>query len=73
MINIRGLFPLLLVLVSSTLVEDMDEDIGEAIFHDNQLYLIYVYRQISEEYFVPFREYCNLPETFCTTMNPKVE
>lgn len=64
---------LALVAVTPSLVEDMDEDIGEAIFHDNQKYLIYVYNQINKQHFLAFKEYCQSPDVLCTTMNPHVD
>lgn len=67
------LLVLVVSLSTSRLAENMDEEVGEAIFHDGEFYIVYVYKNIVREEFVPFREYCELPETMCTTMSPSVE
>ena len=53
--RVRVFLILLLILVNSILVEDMDDDVGEAIFNYGDLYLIYAYKYQSDQYFVPFR------------------
>ena len=46
----RGILVLLLLLLTTCeLVEDMDDDVGESIFHDGKIYLIYVYNNIKKE------------------------